>query len=181
MSVYDVFAQQIQHFEGWYPGSRSYRNNNPGNIRPGSLNLGQSAIDSGGFAIFPSFDVGYNALINDIAAKFSGRTRTGLGPQSSVVQFFQVYAPSSDNNNPAQYAQSVVDGINANAGTSFTIYSTLGDIASVDTGVITDSGPVLIDDGSGNLIPDPSADDSSGSMMWLIVALLLAVVGKGGR
>jgi len=175
MSVLDSFAAEIQRVEGYSPGTRAYRNNNPGNIRPGTLNLGQVGVDSGGFAIFSSYAAGYQALINDIAAKFSGHTSTGLGPNATVLQFFQVYAPSSDNNNPVSYAQTVVDGLNAQYGSGLTIYSTLGQVAGLDSGIIpqtaytldsssSDSGGTYTLDNFGNVVPvDNSASQSAGN------------------
>lgn len=165
MSVYDVFAAQIQKYEGFSNGSRSFRNNNPGNIRPGSLNLGQVGVDSGGFGIFASYGDGYNALIRDIQAKFSGRTRTGLGPDSTAVDFFAVYNPVSDGGVPAAYAQQVVNGLNAQYGSNLTIYNTLGDIAALDSGIDVTSGYAVDDSG---IVIDPGAagiDDSQKKTM----------------
>lgn len=173
MSVLDAFAAEIQNVEGYYPGSRAYRNNNPGNIKPGNLNLGQVGLDSAGFAVFSSYAAGYQALINDIAAKFSGHTRSGLGPASSVYQFFTVYAPSSDNNNPRSYAQTVVNGLNASYGSSLTIDSSLSDVMSLDSGNpsptaytldssgSTDSTGTYTLDNFGNVVPvDNSASQT---------------------
>jgi hypothetical protein len=122
--VIQLFALAIQQHEGWFAGSHSQRNNNPGNLRSG---VGQTGSD-GSFAIFASYQDGFNALVSDITAKFTGNTRTGLGPSSTILQFFQVYAPSADSNDPATYAQSVVDYLNANLGTFFEVTDTLQDL-----------------------------------------------------
>lgn len=177
MSVLDSFAAEIQHFEGWYPGSRSYRNNNPGNIRPGSLSLGQIGIDSGGFAIFPDYETGYDALVNDIYAKFTGHTRTGLGPDSTAVQFFQVYAPATDNNNPTAYATAVIDGINSDYGSSLTIHNSLSDVLSLDDGAIPDPVVIVKTQPDGSLVVDNSAapDDNSISPLPIILLGLWAI------
>ena len=54
--------------------------------------------------VFASFVDGYDALLDDLRAKFTGHTESGLGPGSSLLGFFRAYAPSSDHNYPDQYA-----------------------------------------------------------------------------
>lgn len=174
MSVLDSFAAEIQHFEGWYPGSRSYRNNNPGNIRPGNLSLGQIGVDGGGFAIFPDYNTGYNALVNDIYAKFTGNTRTGLGPGSSVVDFFRVYAPAGDNNNPTQYATAVINGINSDYGSALTIYNTLSDVSSLDEGESPGGVVPVVAQPDGSLTVDNSIVPTDTSISPAIPLLIAA-------
>jgi len=56
-SKLDLFCEAIKEHEGWYPGSRSYRNKNPGNIKY----IGQKRAvgqDSGGFCIFETYTDG---------------------------------------------------------------------------------------------------------------------------
>lgn len=76
------------------------RNVNPGNIRD---------IGTGEFKQFSSAGEGYAALLNDLEAKKTGNTRTGLGPQSTLVEFAEKYAPESDGNNPGQYAANLAN------------------------------------------------------------------------
>lgn len=76
------------------------RNNNPGDIRDTS---------SGSFKQFQSPQEGYAALLNDLQAKKTGNTSTGLGPNSSLVDFAKTWAPASDSNNPAQYAANLAN------------------------------------------------------------------------
>lgn len=76
------------------------RNNNPGNIKDTS---------TGQFRVFNSPQEGYAALMNDLEIKKSGRSHTGLKPESTLVDFAKAYAPSSDNNNPAQYAANLAN------------------------------------------------------------------------
>jgi len=86
-------------------GTRSWRNNSPGNIKfvgQGSA-IGQ---DKGGFCIFPSYEVGFQALSNMIKRAASGESKV-YKPNMTFVQFFNVYAPSSDKNDPDQYARVV--------------------------------------------------------------------------
>jgi hypothetical protein len=73
-------------------------NNNPGNIRTAS----------GQFAVYTTPQQGWQALENDIQAKISGNNAHGLGPNSTLQDFFNVYAPTGDgNNNPSSYAAAV--------------------------------------------------------------------------
>lgn len=121
----EAFADQIMHEEGWFPGSRSYRNRNPGNLRDSAT---KSAEDAEGYAVFLSFVAGYQALLADIEAKFSGRTRTGLGPESSIAQFFAIYAPLGDRNNPERYAADVCVRLAAALGRPITPATKLSEI-----------------------------------------------------
>lgn len=108
------WAQAIQRHEGWFVGSRSYRNNNPGNIRspyPGknsdyTASLGAIGVDLGRFCIFPSPDAGFNALCTFLTHAASGKLKS-YRPEMTLLEFYGVYAPSSDNNNPKTYAQAV--------------------------------------------------------------------------
>lgn len=115
MNPYEAFADAISEHEGWYGpstlhplGSRSWRNRNPGNLR---YSHDMSGADQQGYAIFESLPIGYTALVNDIRAKCAGppHTSTGLGPSSTLLQFFEKYAPQADNNNTEAYARSVAN------------------------------------------------------------------------
>jgi len=105
-------------FEGWTPGGRSYRNCNPGNLRRSAIQTGSE----GGYAVFDRFASGWAALLADVRAKCTGHTVTGLGPTSTVREFFLVYAPAGDSNHPEKYAQFVA----ARAGLS--VGDTLGSL-----------------------------------------------------
>lgn len=92
-------AAAIQQEEGWYPGSISYQNNNPGNLISGP---GQTGTN-GGFAVFPDYATGLAALDNQIQLNIN----RGL----STNQFFAGepgvyagYASAAAGNNPASYA-----------------------------------------------------------------------------
>jgi hypothetical protein len=91
-------ANEIQQLEGWFTGSVSQTNNNPGNLmyagQPGAT--GQTAA---GFAIFPSYQAGYQALQNQIALDAS----RGL----TISQFASKYAPAQDGNDPTSYAAQI--------------------------------------------------------------------------
>lgn len=76
------------------------RNNNPGNIRD---------INTGNFKNFNTPQEGFAELMNDLETKKTGRSRTGLKPESSLAEFAGKYAPSSDNNNVAQYTANLAN------------------------------------------------------------------------
>lgn len=108
LSKLDAWAMAIQKFEGYYPGSRSYRNNNPGNIRF----VGQSSAsgkDDLGFCIFPTYQIGFNALKSLL--KQAATTSKLYDHEGDLYTFFSVYAPASDNNHPRQYAEFVAKEI----------------------------------------------------------------------
>jgi hypothetical protein len=101
--------------EGWSPpnskypaGTRSYRNNNPGNIKYGPFaeSCGATGKDKDGFAKFESYLDGFNtlkALINNAATGKSSIYK----PTMTLEQFFSKYAPSTDGNDPSAYARTV--------------------------------------------------------------------------
>lgn len=124
----EAFADAIMTYEGWRPGSRSYRNRNPGNLRSSPL---ATSTDGAGYAIFPSLSVGYMALCQDISDKAEGKTATGLGPSSNLLDFFNVYAPSGDANTPIQYAYFVAARLKTVLGGVVGIYDTLGGLLNV--------------------------------------------------
>jgi hypothetical protein len=72
MGTIKRWAEIEKQNEGWKPGSKSYRNNNPGNLKPFSskqLPPGATGTDKDGFLIFSSESAGMAALENDLAAK----------------------------------------------------------------------------------------------------------------
>ncbi len=88
---------QYDKIGGSSSGSRSWLNNNPGNIRF----VGQrDAIGSaGGFAVYASEEAGMQALINLLKTKnYQNKTIRGA---------MKRYAPASDGNNPQSYANKV--------------------------------------------------------------------------
>ncbi len=134
-----TIAQTIQKVEGYYPGTLAYRNNNPGNL----IFVGQPGAvpGAGGFAAFPTYDDGYNALLKQIQ-NYANRGLT-------IQQMMDIYAPASQpGNNPTLYANQIASALgvstdstvaDALAGTS----STAIDTASVDTTDTTDASPTV--------------------------------------
>lgn len=96
-------------------GTLAQRNNNPGNLRF----AGQTGATKGdgGFAKFDSYESGYQALLNDIKAKQTGKTRTKLNPNSTLLDLMNVYSPAADSNNPQKLAQSLAQGLGVDVNT----------------------------------------------------------------
>lgn len=105
------FATALKIHEGWYKGSRSYRNNSPGNFRYTKFvgtTLGAIGQDKQGFAIFKDYNSGFQALMKFITMAAQGRLNlTPYRPETTILQFFQIYAPAEDKNNPVLYAKIV--------------------------------------------------------------------------
>ena len=98
---YTTVALAVQTQEGYYPGSIAYRNNNPGNLMYAGQ-PGATGKDASGFAIFPDYATGFQALQNQIALNAS----RGM----TISQFTAAYAPASvSGNNPALYAQNIAN------------------------------------------------------------------------
>jgi len=76
------------------------RNNNPGNLRD---------FNTGEFRKFNSPQEGFAALMNDLQTKIDGKSTTGITGQSTLADFAKIYAPQSDNNNPAQYTANLAN------------------------------------------------------------------------
>jgi hypothetical protein len=123
------WAEAIKLHEGWYVGSRSYRNNNPANFRLapfikelGAIGEDRQGVPTGqnGYAIFPSYEKGFAALKEFLRTAQKNQLkayreyaikmrRADNMPQ--LRDFFEVYAPSSDNNAPLHYATVVAEHI----------------------------------------------------------------------
>ena len=70
-SKIEAWAKAIQKEEGWFSGSRSFRNNNPGNMKASNLVRsfgseffvgGYLQADKDGFAVFDTYTSGFKAL-----------------------------------------------------------------------------------------------------------------------
>lgn len=107
----DRWAGAIQEFEGYYAGSRSHRNNNPGNIKTGSFATRNGATGSDGtFAIFPDYKTGFEALKSLLRLAGTGKS-TYYNMNGDILAWANVYAPASDNNYPSRYAAYVATKI----------------------------------------------------------------------
>jgi hypothetical protein len=96
--LYDL-ALAIQQHEGWFPKhgpkaeSRSWRNNNPGNLRKSGLAI---RVESG-FAVFEDYYTGLLALLLDLAYKCLDHSAHNLGPNSTLEDLIRVWAPPHEN------------------------------------------------------------------------------------
>lgn len=114
------WAEAIKRHEGWFVGSRSYRNNNPGNFRFTDYlkSLGAVGADANNYSIFKTFDAGWGALLQFLRDAQANELRAyRLHAQAkgreipTLRDFFEVYAPSADSNNPLHYAEVVAEYI----------------------------------------------------------------------
>jgi len=118
----NTIAQAIQQQEGYYPGSLAYTNNNPGNL----IYAGQAGAvkGAGGFAKFPDYSTGYQALLNQIQL-YASRGMT-------IQDMMNVYAPAGQgSNDPTAYAATIAAAVGASPDTSLT---DLGGMSPVDSG-----------------------------------------------
>lgn len=104
-----AWADAIQTHEGWFPGSRSYRNNNPGNLRYVGQKLAIGK-DSANFCIFRTYQDGRSTLEQMLVNAATGKSSV-YNPEMTLLDFFNKYAPSEDNNNPGAYAADVAKRI----------------------------------------------------------------------
>jgi hypothetical protein len=123
VSALEAMAVAIMQYEGWHLGSRSWRNRNPGNLR--DSNWGHTT-DPEGYAIFGRLADGYDALLDDLAAKVKGKTSHHLTPTSTLSDLFDVYAPRADSNNPNAYAAFVAGYLTHALGREITTFTELG-------------------------------------------------------
>ena len=110
-NLISAWALAIQSFEGFYPGSRSCKNNNPGNIRYfGMFASMAKGADDKGFCIFETYEKGLNALETLLTRAVTGLS-TVYSPEDTLLGFYEKYAPTSDNNYPTGYATFVAKKI----------------------------------------------------------------------
>lgn len=110
------WAKAIEKHEGriapnaQYPkGTRSYRNNNSGNLRATSytLSLGENnGKDDANFVVYKTYEIGFNALKQFLVDACTDKLRAYKSTMT-LLDFYKVYAPSADNNNPLNYASDV--------------------------------------------------------------------------
>lgn len=91
----DLMCKAIKKHEGWFEGSRSWRNKNPGNIRKGQWSLA-IGYDKDNFAIFKTEEDGMKTLKTMITNAATGKSNI-YNPDMSLVNFFKKYAPSFEN------------------------------------------------------------------------------------
>lgn len=107
-TIYDRIAKAIMEFEGYFEGSVSHRNNNPGNLK----NFGQFGpevgTDNQGHAVFPTFQDGYRALVDQVKRFF----RPSGSLYNSSMNLYQIFGKYAEANSK-QYAEFVASRIGA--------------------------------------------------------------------
>lgn len=98
-NLLDEFCLAIRDFEG-KPGDLNYRTNNPGNIR---------GVD-GKFLKFKTMEEGMAYLKDYVTRACTGKHKA-YSPMFTLIDFFNVYAPAGDKNNPGEYAKWVANRI----------------------------------------------------------------------
>jgi len=98
-----ILVDVIKKFEGFYAGSRAQVNNNPCNLRWSSRQTSKVA----GFAYFATYQQGREACRHQITIAADGRSKV-YRPDMTLLKFFNVYAPTSDNNQPSAYYAYVI-------------------------------------------------------------------------
>jgi hypothetical protein len=157
----NAIAQAIQTQEGYYPGSLSYQNNNPGNLvfagQPGAT------AGPGGFAVFSTYAAGYQAELNQINLDAVRGTDVNGNPIDNVADLLSSWAPPSANDT-ATYISNV---------TAATGYDPSAPLLSL--GAPGDPGLVSQVSASMDATADDSLDVFSGvasvpSSAWLMIA-----------
>ncbi len=131
MSGLDAMALAVTCFETGHlndPTVPAIRNMNPGNLR-----ITGGTADAHGYTIFPDFISGYSALLRELQAKFTGANSHGIGPSSTLLELFNVYAPPSDSNPTNAYAAFVAGWVSRALGRTITVGSPLSDIWQAPT------------------------------------------------
>ena len=103
-SIEDL-ACAIKKHEGWFIGSRSYRNNSPGNLRFANQ-LHAIGKDVDNFAIFKTYEDGWEALMHQLTIACKGGSKI-YNPEMNFLEFFKKY----DESNPRVYALAVATAL----------------------------------------------------------------------
>jgi hypothetical protein len=155
--VYDGEIVRGQPHMRHHPGTYAWLNNNPGNITgvPGGPDYGQfpGKFNWHNFLVFPTWDAGFAA----IAQFLRGPKYVSL----SISDAFARYAPASDGNDPARYAQDVA------AALAVPVSTTVGDLDDDQMTVMQNK----ISEIEGAVAGDTFASDSS-ELPQAITALL---------
>lgn len=104
------FCEGIGRFEGFYQeGAAAKKNKNPGNLRwtyGKPYPYGAIGLSPARFLIFATNEEGWAALRTYVTNCASGKAKNkAFYPSMTIVQFFRVYAPAEDSNDPDHYAK----------------------------------------------------------------------------
>lgn len=146
-----TIASTIQTVEGYYPGSLAYNDNNPGNLifnnQAGATKGPPMAGTPYFYAVFPSYDDGYQALVNQI--------NTYANQGLTIDQMMAKYAPATDangnptTNNPTSYANQIATALGVSTDTTLTdalAGNATAGVPTVDTSGVFDSIDSTISD-----------------------------------
>lgn len=119
----EKWAKAIQRHEGYFPGSRSYRNNNPGNFRCAKWLMQEFNAKAchDNFIVFHSFEDGWKALIGFLNYAATNKLRAYRGTMT-LYDFYKVYAPSADGNYPKGYAEAVAKDMGISPNTQIQMF-----------------------------------------------------------
>lgn len=126
----EALADCIMRFEGWFPpnnivGSNSWRNRNPGNLRPTDSS---QPHDDRNYRVFDSLADGWQHLLDDLEAKILHGSHGITEENSSLHDLFNIYAPSLDQNDPQNYSRMVAKWLTKIYGNTITADTKLEDI-----------------------------------------------------
>jgi len=129
MTPIEAMADAIMSFEGWIPkgqsnaipnGSRSWRNRNPGNLRPWTKT---QVADIDNYRIFASLVDGFAALVADLTKKLN----VDFPPTDTLFEVMNKYAPAGDSNNPTAYTIFICHRLTLTLGRPISLATTIGD------------------------------------------------------
>lgn len=104
----DIWCEATKEFEGAKPEL-----NNPGNIK---FEDQEFSTDEDGFCKFDTYEHGYQALYTLIFNACSGKSRI-YNSSGTLLDFYNVYAPATDNNVPINYATFVANKLDVGVDT----------------------------------------------------------------
>jgi hypothetical protein len=110
--------------EGFYPGSKSYRTNNPGNV--GTYGSGANSHTTS----FPTLAEGIQAQYNKVLGPALNGTSKYYKPDNKLIEYLYHYAPPTDGNDPIAYAAFII-GYFAKNGITITADMTITEISKL--------------------------------------------------
>lgn len=145
LPLIEKMANAIKKHEGWFIGSRAYRNNNPGNLVFTDYvknSLGSVRMEGGSngrFAVWDTPEAGFMGLMLFIYHAATDQLRA-YQSDMTLYDYFAKYAPSSDGNTPKTYAEAVMKDMGVSA--SFRLKNLLG--TKIEANPATPSAPVEV-------------------------------------
>jgi hypothetical protein len=123
----------------------------------------------GGFAVFDTYEDGYNALLAQLNLYAAGTCAACEGQPQTIASTFQIYAPASQaGNNPDLYASNVAAALGVDPSTP--LASVLGPGISTDLTTPVDLSSI----GLPGVTIDPTTLIIGGLLVALVVGLTIA-------